>query len=112
MFSELYGKYMYILLLSSSLNAFSNLTGKNACTMNVHLLKHIPECVQNWGPLWAYSCFPFESMNGHLKKYFHGTKNMNTQVMSLYRFIQVVSLYIMNFPTLAGLFLPDGSSIT
>ena len=48
--------------------------------MNVHLLRHIPECVQNWGPLWAYSCFTFESLNGALKRHFHGTKNMNKQV--------------------------------
>ena len=48
--------------------------------MNVHLLKHIPNCVRDWGPLWAYSCFSFESMNGHLKRYFHGTRCMNVQI--------------------------------
>ena len=41
--------------------------GEDGCTMNVHLLKHIPACVANWGPLWAYSYFHFESVNGHLK---------------------------------------------
>ncbi len=29
-------------------------------TMKVHLLSHITECVKDWGPLWAYSCFSFE----------------------------------------------------
>ena len=43
-------------------------------TMNVHPLKHIPDRVRNWGPLWKYSCFPFESCNGHLKRYFHGIR--------------------------------------
>lgn len=46
--------------------------------MNVHLLKHIPDVVENWGPLWCYSCF--SCMNGHLKKHFHGTRSMNAQV--------------------------------
>ena len=35
--------------------------------MNIHLLSHIAECVRNWGPLWAYSCFQFEGMNRELK---------------------------------------------
>ena len=54
--------------------------GGNVCTMNVHLLRHLPECVQNWGPLWAYLCFPFKSLNGHLKTHFHGTRCINAQV--------------------------------
>ena len=54
--------------------------GENGCTMNVHLLKHMPACVANWGPLWVYSCFHFESVNGHLKAHFHGTRAMNYQV--------------------------------
>ena len=52
--------------------------------MNIHLLSHLPECVKKWGPLWAYiafySCFAYESMNGHLKKMFHGTRNTSKQV--------------------------------
>ena len=51
--------------------------------MNVHMLKHLPECVLHWGPLWVYSCFKFESANGHLKVHYHGTKAMNTQVMCI-----------------------------
>lgn len=59
--------------------------GEDGCTMKVHLLKHIPDVVENWGPLWCYSCFSFESMNGHLKKNFHGTRSMNAQVCFLLR---------------------------
>ncbi len=35
------------------------------CTMNVHSLVHLSQSVKNFGPLWAYSSFGFESMNGH-----------------------------------------------
>ena len=57
--------------------------------MNVHLLSHIADTVRNWGPLWAYSCFIYETMNGHLKKMFHGTKDMTKQV---YHYVLSVKL--------------------
>ena len=58
-------------------------SGQDGCTMNVHMLKHLPACVANWGPLWAYSCFHFESVNGHLKAHYHGTRAMNFQVYNI-----------------------------
>ena len=58
--------------------------------MNVHLLSHIADTVRNWGPLWAYSCFIYETMNGHLKKMFHGTKDMTKQV---HHYVLSVILY-------------------
>ena len=55
-------------------------TGDTANRMNVHMLRHLTFHVLNWGPLWVYSCFSFESLNGEVKKYFHGTRNMSDQV--------------------------------
>ena len=49
--------------------------------MNAHLLSHIAECVQKWGPLWAYSCFSFEGMNRNPKILFHGTRDMSHEVL-------------------------------
>ena len=49
-------------------------------TMNIHQLKHITFHVRNWGPLWSFSCFGFESINGDIKKLFHGTREMSQQV--------------------------------
>ena len=57
--------------------------GDNIATMNIHMLSHLAECVRNWGPLWAYSGFCFEGMNGYIKGFFHGTKEMNKQVTGL-----------------------------
>lgn len=54
--------------------------GDQQVTMNVHLLSHVTNCVRNWGPLWCYSCFQFESMNKEVKKLFRGTRNMSKQV--------------------------------
>ncbi len=48
--------------------------------MNVHMLTHLAFHVRNWGPLWSYSCFSFESVNGQIRKLFHGTRDMSEQV--------------------------------
>lgn len=38
----------------------------NKMTMNVHMVKHVPESVDYLGPLWCYSMFSFEPNNGIL----------------------------------------------
>lgn len=50
-------------------NEYQDLYGKSQMTMNVHGLKHLVDTVEDMGPLWAYSMFAFESLNGRLKKY-------------------------------------------
>jgi len=53
-------------------------------TINVHNLLHLPEVVRQLGPLWAHSCFPFESANGDLLKLFHGSQSVEKQVCKDY----------------------------
>ena len=48
--------------------------------MNVHLMSHLTYFAEAWGPLWTMSCFSFESANGTLRRYFHGSRNMSVQV--------------------------------
>lgn len=38
------------------------------------------DAVKQLGPMWANTCYEFESMNGDLKKMFHGTKKIDIQV--------------------------------
>lgn len=52
--------------------------------MNVHLLTHLSECVRKSGPLWAYSMFSFESMNGKLLKLVNGTQDITQQIAEKY----------------------------
>lgn len=59
---------------------FVSLVGIKALTMNIHQLRHLVYHVRNWGPLWSFSCFGFESLNGDLKVLFHGTRDMSEQV--------------------------------
>ena len=60
------------------------------CTMNFHLLIHLAKFVHSWGPLWCYSCFGFESMNGHLRKNCHGTRLVLTQLIHNVRMTQLL----------------------
>lgn len=52
------------------------------CTMNSHSLIHLCECVQRWGPLWCFSTFGFENLNGYMKKHCHGTRNVLPQLIN------------------------------
>ena len=59
---------------------FINFIGKEKMTMNVHLLQHLPLCVRQFGPLWSFSCFAFESLNGFLSGCIHGNRYIPQQV--------------------------------
>lgn len=50
-------------------------------TMNIHYLIHLIECVEKNGPLWAYSMFSFESLNGTLKNYASKSSNVINQIV-------------------------------
>ena len=41
---------------------------------NLHLLLHLPQIVRDLGPIWICPCFPFEDLNGKLKKLGRGSK--------------------------------------
>ena len=69
-----------MVIMSKNFRFFLYFPGATANRMNVHMLRHLIFHVKNWGPLWVYSCFSFESLNGELKKYFHGTRNMNEYI--------------------------------
>ena len=59
-----------------------DLYGDELCEMNIHYLVHLSNFVRMWGPLWIYySCRGFENMNGHLKKMFHGTREILGQLV-------------------------------
>ena len=68
--------YIYIYIISS--------LGKKFQTFNVHQLLHFSKVVEDLGPFWSNSCFPFEDYNGDLRDLFHGTQNVDGQVSILY----------------------------
>lgn len=61
---------------------FSALYQAGKETINIHSLLHLSDDVRNLGPLWTHSCFPFENFNGNLLKLFHGSQNVELQIVS------------------------------
>lgn len=56
------------------------LYGDTSCTLNAHLLTHLTTYVRCWGPLWSYSLFGFESLNGHLTDMIHSKYKVAEQL--------------------------------
>ncbi len=57
------------------------LYGEVACTANMHSLCHIIQFVRQWGPLWIHSLFGFENMNCHIRRRFHGSRQVLDQLV-------------------------------
>lgn len=51
---------------------------------NYHTIQHLPECVENLGPIWVYSNFAFENNNGKLMHYVNSPKGVLKQIWSKY----------------------------
>ena len=49
----------------------------------MHTLIHSPQCVVQWGLLWAFSGFGHESYHSSLKRKMHGTRNVLPQICKL-----------------------------
>ena len=74
---------IYLLLADSSTNEEIDQTemflakfqyGPENCSLNVQNIGcHLADYVRRHGPLWAWSCFWFEYMNGMMLKSAHGT---------------------------------------
>uniref|UniRef100_A0A1X7VKW8 Uncharacterized protein n=1 Tax=Amphimedon queenslandica TaxID=400682 RepID=A0A1X7VKW8_AMPQE len=73
-------------------------------TINVHSLLHLPNAVRQLGPLWAHSCFPYESENGEFFSLFHRSQSIEKQVVNYCSVIQ-------KLPSLANSTLVPGSEL-
>ena len=62
-------------LLELFYNLMPQLYPEEMLSPNLHSVIHLSICVHDLGPLWAYSCFGFENMNGYIKLHRHGCKN-------------------------------------
>lgn len=70
--------------LNEFADTFEELYGKHNVTINLHLLRHLPETVQHLGPLWAQSSYGFESNNGVVVRWNTSTKDMTFQLVWKY----------------------------
>lgn len=67
------------------------LPGLQHCTINVHLLSHLPFYVRHYGPLWTHSAFVFEDGIGHLLRKAHGTHDIGRQVCTFTNSISTIT---------------------
>lgn len=78
MFATLYGMdHVYILCNCIASQKSHHYYAIFTSSLHVYVRVNYCKQVRDWGPQWGYSYFSFESMNGHLKNHFHGTRSMN-----------------------------------
>lgn len=70
---------------------YKDFYGEEYMTYNAHLLLHLVDSVKNWGPLWGYSLFPFESMNGTLGRFVNGTRYAHLQIVEKFSILKNLS---------------------
>lgn len=72
---------------------FAELYEPKYMSSNVHQLLHLAENVRQFGPLRTTSCFPFEDLNGKLKKLVHGSKAAQLQICTgLSKYLHITTL--------------------
>lgn len=69
-------------LLRRFVREFQDMYEIQFCSINIHLLLHLGDCVKKLSPLWTYTCYEYEDLNGRLLKLIHGTYNIDTQLAS------------------------------
>ena len=69
-------------LLVSFCQDFESLFGSQECTINMHLHCHLRECIQDFGPPYAFWVYAFERCNGYLGQYPNNNKSIESQVIS------------------------------
>ena len=56
------------IMLSNFYQRAGDLYNQSIYTINMHSLEHIVAFFKLWGPLWSYSMFGFENLNGYIGK--------------------------------------------
>lgn len=69
-------------LILEYLDMYDEKFGIERTRLNIHRLKHAAESVRNWGALWVYSTFNFESWNGKLIQLVTSPKGALQQIVT------------------------------
>ncbi|XP_064459796.1 uncharacterized protein LOC135370047 [Ornithodoros turicata] len=70
------------------LEEYEQLYGIHNMTYNAHILLHMVDHVKEWGPLWGFSAYPFESINGKLVRFVNGTRYAHSQIVEKFCILQ------------------------
>ncbi|KAF0451916.1 hypothetical protein F8M41_001979 [Gigaspora margarita] len=77
--------------------------GKNFCSPNMHLHKHLRECIIDYGPWYSFWCFAYERYNGELGSFSNSNHNMELEVLENFN----RQIYIQQIKTKAYHYLPQ-----
>ena len=69
------------------LQRISSIFDERILKPNFHDLCHIVDNYRTFGPLYHYSGFNFEHINGMLSKFTHGTKRLDFQIAKIFAFL-------------------------
>ena len=70
------------LMLNQFYAQFADLYGNSCSGLNIHNIGcHLVDFVRRWGPLYCWSAFGFEDINGQLVKTTHGTGDVKLQLL-------------------------------
>ena len=83
--------------LISFCKRFQEIYGGAQCTMNMHVHCHLKECVEDFGPVYAFWLFSFERLNGILGS-FH-TNNHDVTLQLMRRFLATSEHGVHNWPS-------------
>ena len=84
-------------LLYEFCKAYETLYGKEKCTPNMHMHMHLSKCIENYGPVTAFWCFPFERFNGILGTF---QKNWITPEQQMVKkFLSYQQILLMDLPS-------------
>ena len=76
---------------------FQQLYGREFVSLNIHNLIHLAECVRRHGPLFMYTCYPFESFNRSVLAAIQGTNRCELQAsrsIGMYQYIHERLQYV------------------
>ncbi|KAF7996964.1 hypothetical protein HCN44_005241 [Aphidius gifuensis] len=77
--------------LSKYVEDMATLWGLDSMSYNVHLMTHIADSVRNWGPLWCFSTFSFESWNGDIIKMISSPYHRDHQIVARFLLKKIVT---------------------
>jgi hypothetical protein len=67
--------------------------GETTPTLKVHLIRHIPECIEYLGPLRLHWCFPIENLLSYVRAISHGRQTIDANMCLGVRIYSLVEAF-------------------
>lgn len=85
-------------LLRRFVYEFEDICGLQYCSINIHTLLHLANCVRNLLLLWVYTCYEYDDLNGQFLKLIYGTWHLGSQIATIHSQCIKMVRYIDDLP--------------